>query len=105
MRQSERQNRYVGLIALEGELQELDGARRWFEWVTDPCAVDEAILRLGAAELRLSRAMQPPRSAWRWARVANRGRGGVAGSSRSAGNGVRRQLAPGSGMPPNVPTG
>lgn len=38
---------------------ELEAARQWFEWVTEPPLVDEAIFRLRAAEMRLTHAMAP----------------------------------------------
>jgi len=49
--------------AVLGARLELEAARQWFEWATDPGQVDEAIFRLRAAELRLSRAMVPLRAA------------------------------------------
>lgn len=44
---------------------ELEAAQQWFEWVTEPRLVDEAILRLRAAEMRFARAMAPWRTAMR----------------------------------------
>lgn len=34
--------------------QELELARQWFDWVTEPHLVDEAIYRVRAAEMRLT---------------------------------------------------
>lgn len=38
----------------EAARRDLEIARQWFDWVTEPHLVDEAIFRLRAAELRLS---------------------------------------------------
>jgi hypothetical protein len=62
MAKSEGRDSHPGAAAIRGALSELDVARQWFAWVTDPSAVDEAILRLGAAERRLTRAIEPLRS-------------------------------------------
>jgi hypothetical protein len=40
--------------ALELARKELEAARQWFEWVTEPALVDEAIFRWRAAEMRLA---------------------------------------------------
>ena len=58
MLKSKRPDPNVGSAAIRGALDELDVARQWFDWVTDPYAVDEAILRLGVAELRMTRTMR-----------------------------------------------
>lgn len=60
----------LALGSIRGALQELALARQWFDWVTDPRAVDEAILRLGAAELRVSRTLGPLRRGLRWPAAA-----------------------------------
>lgn len=39
---------------LEAARLDLELARQWFDWVTEPHLVDEAIYRLHAAEMRLS---------------------------------------------------
>ncbi|MCL6595475.1 MAG: hypothetical protein K6V73_04600 [Firmicutes bacterium] len=49
------------VLAVEGARRELEAAQQWFEWVTEPRLVDEAIYRLRAAELRLAHAMGPMR--------------------------------------------
>jgi hypothetical protein len=53
------------LRAVERARRELEDARQWFEWVTEPRLVDEAILRLRAAELRLAHALRPLREGGR----------------------------------------
>jgi hypothetical protein len=58
MPKPKRRDPSVGLAAIRGALDELDVARQWFDWVTDPYAVDEAIFRLSVAELRMTRAMR-----------------------------------------------
>lgn len=40
--------------ALEEARMDLELARQWFDWVTEPLLVDEAIYRLRAAEMRLT---------------------------------------------------
>lgn len=40
--------------AFEDARLDLELARQWFDWVTEPHLVDEAIYRLRAAEMRLT---------------------------------------------------
>ncbi len=48
--------------AVEVARQELEAARQWFDWVSEPCLVDEAVYRLRAAEMRLVHALTPLRA-------------------------------------------
>lgn len=53
--------------AVEVARQELEMARQWFDWVSEPRLVDEAVYRLRAAEMRLVHALTPLREAPRGA--------------------------------------
>ena len=51
--------------AVHAARQELEAARQWFDWVSEPRLVDEAVFRLRAAEIRLVQALKPFREATR----------------------------------------
>lgn len=47
------------LAAIQAAKKELEAAWQWFEWVSEPRLVDEAVYRVRAAELRLMHVMRP----------------------------------------------
>jgi hypothetical protein len=51
--------------AVQAARQELEAARQWFDWVSEPRLVDEAVFRLRAAEMRLAHALRPLKEAAR----------------------------------------
>lgn len=51
-----------GSVVLREACERLEAARQWFDWITDPRDVDEAVWRVGAAERALSRTLRPLRT-------------------------------------------